>query len=92
MNINLTPFLVLWMALSLVVVAMIVYRKLVARQEDDMLHVLHGSLTPQIVVAHKLDVIDKWGKLLTVIAVVYGVLLGAAYIWQAWYQVPQSGV
>jgi len=44
------------------------------------------------VVAHKLDQIDKWGKILTVIALVYGVILGAAYAYQAWIQTSQTGV
>ena len=34
----------------------------------------------RLTVAHKLDVIDKWGKILTVITVVFGLILGAAYV------------
>ena len=43
---------------------MIVWRKIVARNEDDQLHVLHtGAAVPQqVMVANKLEVIDKWGK------------------------------
>ena len=51
-----------------------------------------GVAADQIVVAHKLDQIDKWGKILTVIALVYGIILAAAYVYQAWIQTAQSGV
>jgi hypothetical protein len=40
----------------------------------------------QAVVAQKLDLIDKWGKIVTVLAVVYGVILGGLYAWQAGFR------
>ena len=40
MNINLLPFTVLWMTLSAVVVGLIVYRKWIAKDEDDRIHVM----------------------------------------------------
>jgi predicted membrane protein len=92
MNINLRPFLYPWIVLALAVIVLLVRRKAVASHEDDTLHVLDGGSADQPVVAHKLDQIDKWGKILTVIAVVYGVVLGAAYAYQAWIEASQSGV
>jgi len=92
MNISLLPFLYPWVLLALAVIGLLVWRKAVASHEDDNLHVLDGGGADQTVVAHKLDQIDKWGKILTVIALVYGVILGAAYAYQAWIQTSQSGV
>jgi predicted membrane protein len=92
MNINLRPFLYPWIVLALAVITLLVRRKAIASHEDDSLHVLDGGGADQPVVAHKLDQIDKWGKILTVIAVVYGVILGAAYAYQAWIETSQSGV
>ncbi|MGD0869603.1 MAG: hypothetical protein ABSB88_08640 [Bryobacteraceae bacterium] len=92
MNISLLPFLYFWIVLALAVIGLLVWRKVVASHEDDNLHVLDGGGADQTVVAHKLDQIDKWGKILTVIALVYGVILGAAYAYQAWIQTSQSGV
>jgi ABC-type iron transport system FetAB permease component len=80
MNFNFLPLLVVWIALALVVMALFLWRQTVARGEDDSLHVMHGALTQQTSLAQKLDVIDKWGKILTVITVVFGLLLAAAYI------------
>jgi ABC-type transport system involved in cytochrome c biogenesis permease subunit len=90
------PLLILWVLLALTVLALFVWRKLVTRDEDDNLHVLDGGAdqktAAQIAVAQKLDVIDKWGKIFTVIALVFGLILGVAYVVQSWYQNSHLGV
>ena len=87
---NLLPFVVLWIVLATIVIAMIVRRKMVAAHEDDQLHVLNTApVAQQAAVANKLDQIDKWGKILTVITVVYGLLLGALYVYQFFVQSTQ---
>jgi hypothetical protein len=92
MHLDLRPFIGVEILLAAVVIAMIAWRKAVARGEDDTLHVLQGDALPnQVAVAHKLDVIDKWGKTLTVIAVVFGVIVAVAYIYQAWVQRTLTG-
>jgi len=48
---NLIPFIVLWSLLAASVIAMIVWRKMVANQEDDTIHVLQGSVAQQVTVA-----------------------------------------
>ncbi len=85
MTINFVPFTVLWVLLALSVLALIAYRKIVSSKEDETLHLASGvAATDQMTIAHKLDQIDKWGKLLTIIAVVYGIVLGAIYTYQTW--------
>ena len=81
MGFNLMPFVLVWAALALSVLVLFGWRQSVARNEDDSLHVMHGALTQQTSIAQKLEVIDKWGKILTVIAVVLGLLLAGAFIW-----------
>ena len=78
---NYLPLLGVWIVLALVVLALFVWRQSIARNEDDSLHVMHGALAPQTSMAQKLDVIDKWGKILTVITVVSGLLIAAAYVY-----------
>ncbi len=84
MQLNLIPFLVIEGALATLVVVLIVWRQSVARGEDDTLHVLHGSLSEQTTVASRLARLDKWGKAVTVVAIVLGVLVGVLYIYQYW--------
>ena len=40
----------------------------------------------QVAISHKLERIDKWGKLLTVVAAIYGLLPAVAYTYQTWVQ------
>ena len=93
MNISLIPFIVLWIVLAAVVLAMILWRQVVSRHEDENLHVMDtGAVSHQVEIAHKLDVIDKWGKLLTIITVVYGLVLGALYLYRSWIEMSRIGL
>jgi hypothetical protein len=90
MTLDLRPFFVLWIVLATAVIALFFRRKMVASHEDDSLHVLQGGpIGEQLAVANKLDKIDKWGKILTVIVVILGLLIGAAYVYQVWVQSSQ---
>ncbi|HTS75378.1 MAG TPA: hypothetical protein VMG40_04195 [Bryobacteraceae bacterium] len=78
---------VLWLAIASTVVGLAVYRKLVSRFEDDSLHMSEADrsrVTLQAFVAHRLDVVDKWGKTLTVFAMMYGAVLFAIYLYGVW--------
>ena len=37
-------------------------------------------------VAQKLEVIDKWGKIVTALTVAFGVLIAGLYLYQTWVQ------
>ena len=83
MNINLIPFVAVWSVVALSVLVLFIMRKMVASKEDDQVHILHGGVTEQVTVAHKLDAIDKWGKILTVVAVVLGAAIAALYVYSS---------
>jgi len=85
------PSIIVWAVVALAVVALIIRRKIVSNKEDDTLHVLHGTLSEQSAVASKLEVIDKWGKILTVVAVVMGLLIAAAYVYESFFNRPSMG-
>ena len=93
MNLNFGPFIVLETLLVVAVLALFIWRKMVSRNEDDNIHVLHGAavVSEQEAIAHKLDVIDKWGKIMTVVTVVFGLLLGAAYAYDSFVKASNLG-
>jgi len=93
MNINLIPFAASWIALAGTVLILAIYRHRVAGHEDDTLHVSDaeaGRVAGQAATAHRLEVVDRWGKVLTLIGTVYGVVLVAAYFYQYWVQSSQQ--
>jgi hypothetical protein len=93
MHHNLIPFLAVWVVFAAGVIFLIGWRKVVASHEDETLHVMNtGAVSQQEMVAHKLDQIDKWGKILTAITVVYGLALGAYYMYQNWLDMSRLGV
>jgi len=84
--ISLSPFVAGWLALACTIAGLAIYRRLVSTREGDMHHVLDNEshVLEQTAIAHRLDAIDRWGKVLTVIAAVYGVLLAVGYFYQVW--------
>ncbi len=88
MNTNLLPYAIFWGVLAIIVVSLILYRKSVSSHEDDSLHLEGGAPSQQMALAHRLELIDRWGKTLTVIVAVYGIALAAIYLYQVWNNVP----
>ena len=82
---SLTPYVILWAVLGIAVLALALYRKLVMlHQEDELVHLAAGEermIPHQVALAHKMDVVDKWGKTLTVVTAAVGLLIAAAYLY-----------
>jgi hypothetical protein len=77
----------LWLALAAVIAAMALYRKRVSADEDDAIHLTAGTerlVQHQEEVAGRLSTIDKWGKTLTALEVVFGLALAGIWLYQAW--------
>ena len=85
---NLTPYIVLWSLLGLLVLGLALYRKLIAlHEEDDLIHISEGEqrLIPhQVAVNAKIHTIDRWGEVLTVATVAGGLMIAAVYLYGAW--------
>lgn len=81
MNLDLRPYIAIWAVVSLAVLVLLIRRKMLASREDDNLHVMSEVNPQQTVISAKLDVIDKWGKVLTVVAVLFGLAIAAAYVY-----------
>ena len=87
--INIVPLVSSWALLAVVVLGLVIYRKMIASNEDDTLHVMDQSAAShQNAVAHKLQTIDKWGKVLTAIAFVYGLVVACVYFYNVWNATP----
>jgi hypothetical protein len=94
LNINLLPFLYLWLALDVVIIVLFGFRQKIARTEDasTSLSVTDPVAASQVkTLGTKLDKIEKWIKLLVIIAVIFGVVLGVLAIVQA-FNSPSAAV
>ena len=95
MHFSLTPFVAILLMLVAAVIVVAFWRRTVAVKEDPALHLgaSHaGTAAEQVAVAKKLEQVDKWIKLLIIIAVVFGILLAAAALYKAWVLGPSAGL
>jgi len=79
---NMMIYVIAWGVLALIVLTLAVMRKSVSSHEDDTIHLTgdpDAAVREQTAVARKLDRIDKWGKPLTVLLAISGLVL--AGIW-----------
>ena len=86
---NLKFYLVTWVPLAVVVGVLAIYRNMMASHEDETIHVLDGDaqeVVAQSKLSHKLEIIERWGKALTVVVVVYGLVIGVMYLYYVWQQ------
>ena len=83
------PILIAWLALAGVVLALALYRKIVSRTEDDLIHMHQADavlISRQMAFARRLELIDFWGKTLTILAAVFGLALLALLVYQKWVE------
>jgi hypothetical protein len=76
-----------WAVLAVAVAGLALYRKFVSSGELDVVHIRdsEAALIPrQESLAHRLDSIDHWGKLLTVATVAYGFLIAVVFLVRVW--------
>ena len=86
---SLIPYVSTWLVLALVVAGMAAYRYVVAKHEDRSLHVVEedpGLISQQLREEKKLESIDRWGKSLTVIVVLYGLAILGVYLYHVWQE------
>jgi len=78
------PLFVSLAVLATVVLGLAIYRKVITRNEDGYFHADAVVNSNQEATARKLAVVDKWGKLLTVLAAVYSLVVLAVFLYNAW--------
>lgn len=80
---------IIWAALTLFVIGLAIARKVAARNEDDLVHLAGGAeeaISQQVAVARKLEWFDHWGKTLTVVDGLLGLVLVSIMLFMAWRQ------
>jgi hypothetical protein len=89
---NLTPIVLIWAVLGLATLGLALYRIFVTHDEHEVVHLGAGEekeIPAQAQLAKRLTAVDRWGKLLTVITVLLGLMLAGGYLYNGW-QDPSS--
>ena len=92
---NLDPYVSIWVVLMVAVLAVVGYRMLVARRDDQSLDVTEEDsrvIEEQKQAIKKIRVIDRWGQSLTVLTIAYGLVIAVVYfanIWQEATKLPR---
>lgn len=83
---NLIGYVIGWAILTLCVVGLALYRKYFSSREEGAPEMFGSDafIHHEADVAHRLDVIDKWGKVLTVASFVFGLALAGIFLYNAW--------
>ena len=79
-----------WAILATAVLALALYRRAVASKEDDYIHVNNDVAAQQVGMAKRLEAIDKWGKILTIVAGVFGLIIILLFLYSGWVNPPKA--
>ena len=85
-EINLTPAIVIWAVLAIGTLGLALYRKLISAGEEDLIHLGPGEereIPHQEALAVRLQNVDRWGKIMTIVTVFFGLVVAAIYLYQA---------
>lgn len=86
MNSHIMMLVTSWSIFAIAYIALLIYRKQVESHEDDTLHFTSDSsvLNAQQTIAHKLDTLDRWSKILMAVVIGYGVIVASLYLYSVW--------
>lgn len=86
---NFAPYLATWIPLAVFVGALALYRNMLASHEDETIHVLESdapAAAAQAKLSRKLQIVERWGKLLTIVVILYGLVIAGMYFYLMWQQ------
>jgi uncharacterized membrane protein len=82
---NMIVHLVIWAIMATVVVFLALYRRRIYMKSDEILHLPDAEasmVSTQESVGKQLERIDRWGKLLTVLVVLYALAIAGMYFYR----------
>ena len=93
MSFNAFPYVVSWAALACVVLGLAAYKLILymlSSREDFAPHIVGTELqfAHSTEVAHREETVDRWGKVLTVVVVGYGLAIAVAYLYSVLTALP----
>ena len=86
MNSQIMMLMTSWFVLVIAYVGLFIYRKQLERGEDDTVHVLADNrvLSAQETIAHKMEALERWSKILITVVILYGLIIGGMCLYSVW--------
>jgi hypothetical protein len=87
MSANIISMAISWGILTLVVVALAIYKRSLDGHIDEGIHfntAEEAALRRQAAETHRSEVVERWGKALTAVVVLYGLVILGMLIYQQW--------
>ncbi len=91
----LTPLAISWAVLAALVLMLAIYRSVLASHEDETVHISDtetGMIQQQVAAADRLSKLDRIGKPLTLVVVLYGLVIAGIWIYRVWQQSGSAGM
>jgi hypothetical protein len=82
-----TPYIAIWAVLAVAILILAGWRQFIDVHEDDSIHLHEGQaglIQDQVALAHKIQLIDRVGKTLTLMAALYGLAICGWVVYQQW--------
>jgi len=85
---NLIVFVAIWAVCGVTVLGLALYRKILTfHGDDEFVHLAQGEerlIPQQVALGNRLEVIDRWGKGLTIFTAALGVAIIGVVLFEAW--------
>jgi len=88
------PLAISWAVLTLIVIALALYKKRLDGHIDEHIHVSaaeEGVLKQQLAETQRSETVEKWGKALTVVVFLYGLFIVAMLAYHQWVAASNAG-
>src|SRR5437763_1562773 len=82
--VSFTPYLVGWAVVAMATITLMIYRAVIGANEDESLHIAGGGdrlVAEQQALFKKLGIVERWTKILFLLTLVYGAILGVGYLY-----------
>ncbi len=91
---NIIPLAISWGILTLVVVALALYKKSLDGHITESIHfnaAEDATVRQQVVETHRSEVLERWGKGLTAVVVLYGLVIVGVLVYHQWNSASTMG-
>lgn len=84
---NIIQMAIPWVVLTLITIGLAIYKKSLDSHTDESLHIGAGEdqlVKAQLAQSHRSDLAERWGKILTIVVFLYGIVIVGMIAYHQW--------